>query len=431
MSFFSKIFSINSREASPQAESSKAVAVKSPGFDLAGSSRVSVDEYTALKCPAYLRAVSVIAQSVAVLPFRYMMQQNGVYVEKEGDNEHYLLSVQAMELMSNYQWKFQIAFQSVHHGEALVYPRIINDKVSEYVLIDFHYWSHDDVNNTYTITDIKNGVYGTFDESEVLHFVWNSLDGKNGQPLWILCKPALDIYATGDKETQKRFESGGNVKGIVSNNVAAAANGGGVGQYKTDNLSDVAYELEMKFNAGRNINAVGGDAKFTPMSSTSADLQFVDQQKRVVNEIARAAGVPINMLYVESTGTQYNTPEMAVKAFNTQTLEPMLQMIETEFQRKRISRLMCHKRIYKFDRDALYALDLKSKAEYYERMQRIGVWSTNDIRDKENMTPVEGGDTIYLSTNLAEIGSEKLAGSTDNILNKPNNNNNTNTNGKG
>jgi hypothetical protein len=35
-------------------------------------------------------------------------------------------------------------------------------------------------------------------------------------------------------------------------------------------------------------------------------------------------------------------------------------------------------------------------------------WTVNEIRASHDMPSIEGGDVPYLSTNLAELGSEKL-----------------------
>ena len=38
-----------------------------------------------------------------------------------------------------------------------------------------------------------------------------------------------------------------------------------------------------------------------------------------------------------------------------------------------------------------------------------GTNTVNEIRQKYDLPSVEGGDTIYVSTNLAELGSKKLS----------------------
>ena len=58
----------------------------------------------------------------------------------------------------------------------------------------------------------------------------------------------------------------------------------------------------------------------------------------------------------------------------------------------------------------IYSLDLESRADYQTKTIATGIYSVNDWRRKENQPEVEGGDTVYMSTNLAPIGSQKLYG---------------------
>ena len=61
-------------------------------------------------------------------------------------------------------------------------------------------------------------------------------------------------------------------------------------------------------------------------------------------------------------------------------------------------------------------------ANYEGKMIQNGTFSINDVRRMENQPPVEGGDTIYLSTNTAVLGSSKLTGEKDEDNNNSENN---------
>ena len=83
---------------------------------------------------------------------------------------------------------------------------------------------------------------------------------------------------------------------------------------------------------------------------------------------------------------------------------------------------MCCKRTFSFDRKRLFSMDLISMANYEGKMIQNGTFSINDVRRMENQPPVEGGDTIYLSTNTAVLGSSKLTGEKDEDNNNSENN---------
>ena len=52
----------------------------------------------------------------------------------------------------------------------------------------------------------------------------------------------------------------------------------------------------------------------------------------------------------------------------------------------------------------------KAQAEIDEMKLRTGVMNIDELRAQYDLPTVEGGDKFYISTNLAELGSEKLRG---------------------
>lgn len=374
----------------------------------AGNSLVEVKGDDALLVTAYRRALDVLAGSVARLPFQYLEKQGGVYVDHEHSPFHYLLSVQPQARLNAFDWKFRMIWQAMHDGDAYVWPRMIDGECTELVLLSRDACDYYDYSDTYYVHDIYNGVYGNFPSSQIIHIMFNSLDGMHGIPLWKLGARALSIAATGDRETLERFAKGGNVRGLVSNTINT--DGNLLGQYGGDQLEDVAEDLNRKFGVeGKRIASIGGDTKFTQFSMSSTDMQFLDSRKFAVLEISRLTGVPPLYLY-DLGGSNYKMPEQADVAFLTQTLDRMLTGVESEFDRKLIARKYCHKRMFQYDRKKIQAMDMSSYATYLQRMQQMGAYTINEVRQILNLPPVEGGDVPYTSTNTAPLGSAKLSG---------------------
>ena len=63
-----------------------------------------------------------------------------------------------------------------------------------------------------------------------------------------------------------------------------------------------------------------------------------------------------------------------------------------------------------FDREYIYSLDPKTVASYYKDMFDVGGLTTNEIRVRQNMPPVEGGDVAFVTANVAPITSAKIYG---------------------
>lgn len=382
------------------------------------TTQVSVLGDNALQVTAYKRALDVLSGSIARLPFQFMKRKGDTYVPFDASPYTYLLTTEPQRGVTAYRWKFDMVWRALHDGDAYVWPRVIDGEVVELVLIGRNCCSYDSTNGTYFISDIENGVYGTFREGEVVHVMFNSLDGRHGVPLWKLGARVLALAGTGDAETLERFAKGGNVRGIVSNNLSQ---GVGMGQYGTDQLESLADDIETQFKVmGRNIVGVPGDAKLTQFSMSSTDMQFLDSRKYAALQLSQLTGVPPVYLY-DGGSSNYKEPQQTDTAFLTQTLDGYLQTIEGAFQVTLVGRIPG--RLFLFDRRRINSMDANSLAIYYGKMIGNGIFTLNECRHFENLPPVEGGDEIYISTNLARLGSEKLGKAGDNEQNPDNNGN--------
>ena len=54
-----------------------------------------------------------------------------------------------------------------------------------------------------------------------------------------------------------------------------------------------------------------------------------------------------------------------------------------------------------------YGGDAVTRANYYQVMHSIGAMTPNEIRIRENLSPVEGGDVLYAPTGREPIGSAR------------------------
>lgn len=250
----------------------------------------------------------------------------------------------------------------------------------------------------YTITDMSAGISGTFDEGEVIHIKNYTRDGKIGISTLTYAATTLSIANTGNAETLSRFENGGNVRGIVSNDTSVR----GFGEYQDDQLEETAKDLDGKFRTGQRIVSVPGQVQFSPLSLSSTDMQFLETRKFTVREICRFFGVHPSFVY-DDTSNNYKSAEMANVAFLSNTLNPILRKIENELHRKLVAPTLCCKRRFEFDRRDLYACDLDSRVKYQASTIAAGIYTVNEWRRAENKEPIKGGDLVLVSANLKSI----------------------------
>lgn len=377
-------------------------------------------ESTALSIATAYRCVQLLSDSVAGLHLQYMKLKGNRYQEDVNAPIHYLLSVQPQPELSIFDfWSMAVKLMLLE-GNAYIYPRRVLGELTDLVLCSKGSVAHSVINNRYTITDGYNGVYGTFDESEIIHLYLHSSDGRTGESVISHARRTIGIASAGDEETANRFVNGGNVRGIVSNDKSTI----GFGEYQDEELEKTAENVDSRFSNGEHIVSLPGQVDFKQISLSSTDMQFLESRKFTVREICRFFGVHPSFVF-DDTSNNYKSAEMANVAFLSMTLDPILKRIEAEFTRKLIAPSLCCKRIFKFDRKGIYSLDLEAMANYQKKTIESGIYTINDWRRIENQPEVEGGDTVLVSTNLAPLNSEKLTGGA-----AVDNNKNNNTNGE-
>jgi hypothetical protein len=95
--------------------------------------------------------------------------------------------------------------------------------------------------------------------------------------------------------------------------------------------------------------------------------------------------------------------------YHTRTILPDAKDMEKEIFRKLIGFSGYGERDIHICEKPLLAMDPERKGKYYESCLRTGTMTVNEIRADEDMPRVEKGDIVYVSTNLAELGSKKLS----------------------
>lgn len=365
------------------------------GYDLLGST-----DSTALSVATVYRCVNLLADSVANLPLQYMRVKDGIFVEDTNSRLHYLLTVQPCGYMSAFDFWRQVVQYVLLNGNAYIVPvyDAATMEISRLALVNPTCVAHDTSADKYAITDLEAGVFGTYYEDQVIHIKNFTRDGKVGISTLEYARKALNIAKTGDSETLDRFANGGSVRGIVGNDTSVR----GFGEYQDKELERTATDLDSRFRAGERIVSIPGQVQFSPLSLSSADMQFLETRKFSVREICRFFAVHPSFVF-DDTNNNYKSAEMANVAFLSVTLNPLLRKIENELHRKLVSPSLCCKRKFQFNRRGLYACDLDSRVKYQAQTIAAGIYTVNEWRREENKPAVEGGDTVLVSANLKGI----------------------------
>ena len=366
----------------------------------------------AKKIAAVFRAVHLISSGLATLRLEYKRKDRYKGYFKLDDNQagiklNYLLSVRPNSRMNSYVFFYNLVSQVLLQGNAYIVPvRNSFGEVEGLYLIKPGGVAHDVLTDTYMVHDEINHISGVFRSDEILHFKNVSSDGGYiGVSTVTYAATTLGIAATSDSETLKRFATGGRFKAIMKNNTSVK----GFGEYQDEQLKAHGEDLQEAINRGDDILAVKGDVDVNPLSMSSADMQFLESRKFTIREIARFFNVPPSKL-MDDTNSNYKSVEVSNIDFYTEALKPFVKQILAEFSAKLLNEYNFMDYKFSFDLSDLYALDLESKARWDKNRLENGLVSINDLRRERDVEPVEKGDDIYLSVNLAPVGSAKLNG---------------------
>ena len=347
------------------------------------------------------RCVNLLCDAVAVLPIHFKRLRDGRFVADTDSHLDYLLNIQPDPNINAYDFKRMIVERILLEGNAYIVPMYDTNtmQIHRLALCGRNTVTYDEYNDTYTICDDINGIYGRYEEREIIHIKGMTIDGKRGVSVLSYARLTSSIASTGDGETLNRFANGGNVRGFLSNDNSVR----GFGEYQDEELQNAARDIDGRVNYnGERIVAIPGQVQFQQMSLSSVDMQFLESRKFTVREICRFFGVHPTYVF-DDTSNNYKSAEMANVALLNHTLNPILIKIEIEFLRKLVAPSLATKRKFEFDRKSLYACDLEAQGKHWQTLIATGLNTTNELRISQGLPPIKGGDVLLVSANLKSI----------------------------
>lgn len=367
----------------------------------------------AMRLSTAFRCTDILSGTIASLPFSIKRKQAAGNYEVDKENElHYLLTKKPNRRMNSYDTMCNAVIQMVNRGNAYIYIRRSFGDVSELILCANDSVTYDVIRDVYTICDPINRIYGTFSSDDVIHLKNKSLDGGyTGVSTITYASTTFSVSASADNQSLDTFQNGTPVKGIVS---GVKADARGLSAMSDNQTETVSKRIDAEFNRGANVVSVSGDMRFQQLSISPVDAQLLEQKKFSVFDICRFYGVHPDKVFAGQPAN-YKASEMSQVTFLADTLDPILCRIEAEFNSKLIPRTLSD--IYKieFDRKALYKTDIATQTLCMEKEIQYGVSTVNEWRvEREDKAPVSGGDTVFMSCNVAPIDSPKIKGETIN-----------------
>ena len=369
-------------------------------FFLGGTtSGKTVTERSAMQMTAVYSCVRILAEAVAALPLHLYRYTDNGGKEKALDHPLYLLlHDEPNPEMSSFVFRETLMTHLLLWGNA--YAQVIrngkNEVVALYPLMPNKMSVDRDENGRlyyayYRGQDeaIRNKEFAvTLQPSDVLHIPGLGFDGLVGYSPIAMAKNAIGLAIATEEYGAKFFANGAAPGGVLEH----------PGTIKDPTKVREAWMSQFGGSANSGKVAVLEEGmKYTPISISPEQAQFLETRKFQINEIARIFRVPPHMVGDLEKSSFSNIEQQSLE-FVKYTLDPWVIRWEQSIQRSLLNSEEKKKYFAKFNVEGLLRGDYQSRMNGYAIGRQNGWMSANDIRELENLDriPAEDGGDLYL-----------------------------------
>lgn len=350
----------------------------------------------ALLLSTVYRCVEVISDSVAQLPLEpYKIDSSGYKLKFTNHPTYRLLNAEPNSRMTRFTFIKTLIVSTLLKGNG--YAFIERDNLGNATAL--HYIPSDLVtiippktlkdNVAYSVTGLSNII----EACNMIHILNFSYDGITGISTLAHAKNTLGLSADSEAHASGFFKGGANLAGIlkVQSNLTS--------KQKSDLKNSWQTAFSPSTGQPNGVAVLEGNMEFQPITVNPTDAQLLETRQFNVIDICRFSPVKA----FDLSKSSYSTVEATNLSFLTDTLSPLLEKLELEFERKLYKPSEKESIDVRFDTSRLLRADKQSLASYYNTLFNIGVVSLNEIRKELDLAAVEGGDNHFIQVNMMEV----------------------------
>ena len=368
-------------------------------FYMGGStSGKAVTERSAMQMTAVYSCVRILAEAIAGLPLHVYRYNSNGGKEKAIDHSLYLiLHDEPNPEMSSFVFRETLMTHLLLWGNA--YAQIIRNSKGEVMAL------YPLMPNKMSVDRDENGqlyyqCLRSVDEvggksetvilkpTDVLHIPGLGFDGLVGYSPIAMANNAIGLAIATEEYGAKFFANGAAPSGVLEH----------PGTIKDPQRVREAWQSQFggSQNSGK-IAVLEEGMKYTPISISPEQAQFLETRKFQINEIARIFRVPPHMVGDLEKSSFSNIEQQSLE-FVKYTLDPWVIRWEQSIMRTLLTPEEKKSYFVKFNLEGLLRGDYQSRMNGYATARQNGWMSANDIRELENLDriPAEAGGDLYL-----------------------------------
>lgn len=363
-------------------------------------SGIRVSEQSALTYSAVYAAVRVLAESVASLPWiLYERQERGrrratdhpLYTLIHDRPNDRLTAFEFYELIMTHLCLWGNAYCEIERnrsGEPIALWPLLPSNMEiriEGGRLQYRYYMP------------AQGQVVVLSARDVLHFRALGSDGVKGLSPIALARQAVGLGLAAEKFGAKFFANAARPSIFL-------IHPGTLSERALENLKSSFEERYGGLEHAHRVAVLEQGLDIKTVGIPPEDAQFLQTRKFQVQEIARIFRVPPHMLGDLDRATFNNIEHLSIE-FVVHSLRPWLVRIEQAMERALLSEEERRRYYIEALVDGLLRGDIESRYRAYATGRQWGWLSPNDVRELENLNPIEGGDVYHVPLNMVPMGS--------------------------
>lgn len=362
------------------------------------NSGVHVSELTALEVAVVLAIVRRIAADMAKLDIKV--------IERDADGrarpriDHPLQRVLARRpnrWQTSFEFREMMTAHAVLHGDAVALKTTVGGNIDELIPL---------VPGQFGIRQMKNWVieydlYGpqgeimrTVTGEQVFHLRNLSWWGYKGLNLSQTAREAIGLSTALERSQALQMKNGARMNGLLTTDqtltdeqITRIVDG-----WKSATTNGQAYSTPL----------LDGGLKFQAMSMSAVDQQLVETRKHQIIEICAAFGMIPAILGIDDKTQAFASVEALMQAYVDQVIWPWAKRWQQRLDRDCLDgdgplEVMV-------DLSQIRKASTKDQAEADVRLVTNGLRTVNEIRARDGLPPLEGGDVPMRPLNMATFG---------------------------
>jgi HK97 family phage portal protein len=360
-------------------------------------SGVHVDARSALTLGAVWGCVRLISETLGALPMGVYEKRGRDRVYLANNDINWLLSIQPNPEMTAMSFRELLTASALLRGNGYAEIQRTQDGRPYWLwpIAADRVTPTRDADTGDLLYRIRNGM-GQPDTvvlaADMLHIHGMGHDGLVGYSVVEMAARSIGMGIALDQYGSSFFRNGAHIGGVLEH----------PGQLTEAAREALQNSLADKFSgalkAGKTIVLEEG-MKYAKTTIPPNEAQFLESRAFSVEEICRWYGVPPHKLAVGDRATFASVEQLNID-FVQQTILPWAVRWEQEVNIKLFGRINRGRLYSKLNLAALLRGDGKSRAEAYAIGRQWGWWSANDIRELEDLNPIDGGDEYLVPMNM-------------------------------